>query len=60
MVLSKIMNQYYLIKKEIEVKGERYGLTDSRTISLSKELDSLVDAMMTLKHPGSKKLAKKN
>ncbi|MEH7249247.1 aspartyl-phosphate phosphatase Spo0E family protein [Neobacillus niacini] len=52
MELIKIMNQYYRIKKEMEVTGRLYGLTDSRTIRLSKELDSLVNAVMTLKNLG--------
>jgi hypothetical protein len=51
MELIKIMNQYYRIKKEMEVTAKLYGLTDSRTISLSKEMDSLVNAVMTLKNP---------
>jgi hypothetical protein len=59
MELIRIMNQYYRIKKEMEVTGKLYGLTDSRTISLSKELDSLVNTVMTLKNQGRNKFERK-
>lgn len=48
----EVMNKYYQLKSGMEQSGLKYGLTDYRTIGLSKELDLLIDEIMKLKHPG--------
>jgi hypothetical protein len=52
MKLMEVMKKYYHLKSGMESSGIKYGLTDSRTLDLSKELDLLIDEIMKLKHPG--------
>lgn len=47
------MKKYYRLKNVMEISGLKFGLTDQRTIRLSKELDFLIDDIMKIKYPGN-------
>jgi Spo0E like sporulation regulatory protein len=52
MQLMEYMKKYYRLKNVMEISGLKFGLTDQRTIGLSKELDLLMNEMMKIKNTG--------
>lgn len=55
MELRKYLSNYNQLKNEMEISGVKFGLTDKRTIELSRKLDLLINELIGIKYPGLNK-----
>ncbi|WP_243526755.1 aspartyl-phosphate phosphatase Spo0E family protein [Bacillus pseudomycoides] len=51
MKLKKYLNEYNQFKREMEISGRKYGLTNQKTVEFSRKLDLLLNEFMMIKYP---------